>query len=64
METDRLPVDAIAATLLGGLVGAMFALLDGSGTDPVAGATVGGVLFGVLGLTRWMRSLGPGARHR
>ena len=61
MEYERaLPVDAIAAAILGALVGALFVLVHGEGTVVTAAATGGGV-FGALGLVRWLNRLGK--RH-
>jgi len=58
LEYERaLPVDAIAAAILGALVGALFVLFQGEGNVVVAAATGGGV-FGALGLVRWLNRLG------
>ncbi|HLU53653.1 MAG TPA: hypothetical protein VK011_08690 [Acidimicrobiia bacterium] len=50
-------MDAIAAAILGALVGALFVLFQGEGNVVVAAATGGGV-FGALGLVRWLNRLG------
>ncbi len=61
LEYERaLPVDAIAAAILGALVGALFVLFQGEGNVVTAAATGGGV-FGALGLVRWLNRLGK--RH-
>lgn len=57
MEYERaLPIDAIAAAVLGALVGALFVLIQGEG-DVVVAAATGGSIFGVLGLFRWLNRL-------
>lgn len=57
METNRLPVDAVAAAILGGLVGALFAVLEGAASVAASVAT-GSIVFGSLGVVRWIHRLG------
>lgn len=58
METNRLPVDAVASAVLGALVGALFVLLEGPGSDALAAIGAGSVVFGTLGTVRWIHRLG------
>jgi hypothetical protein len=61
METNRLPVDAVAAAIFGGLLGALFVVLDGPGANPTADIAAGSAVFGSLGFVRWIHRLGdPG----
>lgn len=60
MEFERaIPVDAIAAAILGALVGALFVFFQGEGNVVTAAATGAGI-FGALGLVRWLNRLGRG----
>lgn len=58
METNRLPVDAVAAAIFGGLVGALFVVLEGQGANAVDHILTGSVVFGTLGTVRWIHRLG------
>lgn len=58
METSRLPVDAVAAAIFGGLLGALFVVLEGQGSNAVADIATGSVVFGTLGTVRWIHRLG------
>lgn len=57
METDRLPVDAVAAAVFGGLLGALFAVLGGPESNAVAAIGAGSMVFGTLGTVRWLHRL-------
>lgn len=58
MEARRLPVDAVAAAVFGGLLGALFVVLERPDMDAASGITTGSLVFGTLGLVRWMHRLG------
>lgn len=58
MDMNRLPVDAVAAALFGALLGALFVVLEGSGAGAAADITAGSMVFGSLGLVRWIHRLG------
>lgn len=57
MDIDRLPVDAVASAVFGGLLGALFVVLQEPAIGTAGSVLAGSVLFGGLGTLRWIRRL-------